>query len=147
MMAGIRGKDTQPELAIRSGLHRMGFRFRTHRKDLPGKPDLVFPKYRAVIFVQGCFWHGHDCHMFKWPKTREDFWRQKIGENRQRDQLSVAKLLEGRWRVGQVWECALKGRAKLDRVDVLQSCAAWLTSSADRLEIGSCEARPPLRVF
>ena len=81
MMAGIRGKNTKPELAIRSALHRLGIRFRLHDKGLPGKPDLVFPKYRAVVLVHGCFWHGHDCHLFRWPKTRSEFWRHKIGAN------------------------------------------------------------------
>ena len=80
-MAGIKGKNTKPELVIRSALHRRGFRFRLHRKDLPGKPDLVFTRRNAVIFVHGCFWHGHDCHLFRWPKNREDFWREKIGKN------------------------------------------------------------------
>ena len=73
MMSGIKGKNTKPELVIRSGLHRLGYRFRIHRKDLPGKPDLVFAKYRAVIFVHGCFWHYHACHLFKMPST--SFWR------------------------------------------------------------------------
>ncbi len=78
MMSGIRGKNTKPELVIRSALHRAGYRFRLHTRSLPGKPDLVLPKYRAAIFVNGCFWHGHDCHLFKWPGTRKDFWRAKI---------------------------------------------------------------------
>jgi DNA mismatch endonuclease, patch repair protein len=85
MMAGIRGKNTRPEMLVRRALHAHGYRFRLHRKDLPGKPDIVLPKYRAVIFVHGCFWHGHDCHLFKWPKTREDFWIQKIKNNQERD--------------------------------------------------------------
>ena len=81
MMSGIRGKNTRPELLIRKGLHARGFRFRLHDKRLPGKPDLVLPKYSAVIFVHGCFWHGHDCHLFKWPQSRREFWRKKITRN------------------------------------------------------------------
>lgn len=77
MMAGIKGKDTKPEMLIRSELHRRGFRFRKNVKDLPGKPDIVLPKYRAVIMVNGCFWHGHGCRLFKWPSTRPEFWREK----------------------------------------------------------------------
>lgn len=92
MMAGIKAKDTKPELIIRRGLHAMGFRFRLHAKGLPGKPDLVLRKYRAVIFVNGCFWHGHECVLFKWPKSRADFWREKINRNRHNDRVNSAKL-------------------------------------------------------
>ena len=91
-MAGIRGKDTKPELAIRSALHRAGFRFRLHRKDLPGRPDLVCSRQQAVLFIHGCFWHGHDCNLFRWPSTRQDFWRKKIEGNRARDYKQHAAL-------------------------------------------------------
>lgn len=125
MMAGIRGKDTRPEMLIRRGLHAMGYRFRVHRRDLPGNPDIVLPKYRAVIFVHGCFWHGHECHLFKWPKTREEFWREKIGSNVKRDQRSEQCLTNLGWRVHAIWECELKGkRADLPRV--LNDCAAFI---------------------
>lgn len=110
MMSGIRGKDTKPEITVRQGLHARGYRFRLHRKDLPGKPDIVLPKYRAAIFVNGCFWHGHDCHLFKWPKTREDFWREKICRNVQRDARKTQELHERGWRIAEVWECSLKGQ-------------------------------------
>src|SRR5690606_16975078 len=89
MMSGIRGKNTRPELILRSALHRKGFRFRLHRKDLPGRPDMIFPQYRAVLFVHGCFWHGHNCHLFKWPSTREEFWREKIAGNIKRDKRQI----------------------------------------------------------
>lgn len=85
MMAGIRGKDTKPELVVRRGLHALGFRFRLHDRALSGKPDMVLPRWRAVIFIHGCFWHAHDCPLFRWPGTRQDFWRQKIGRNQERD--------------------------------------------------------------
>ena len=141
-MAGIRGRDTKPELAIRSALHRQGFRFRLYRKDLPGKPDMVFAKHHAVIFVHGCFWHGHDCHLFKWPQTREAFWREKIGANAERDRRQKAALLHRGWRVAIIWECAMKGRARLPFDAIVDSCAVWLESESTTMEIGGHEARP-----
>src|SRR4051812_22955527 len=90
MMAGIRGKNTKPEILIRGVLHKAGFRFRLHAKHLPGKPDLVLAKYHAAILVNGCFWHGHDCHLFRWPSTKKEFWRAKILKNRANDE----KILE-----------------------------------------------------
>ncbi|MEX3931023.1 very short patch repair endonuclease [Paraburkholderia phymatum] len=125
MMSGIRGRNTKPEVLIRSLLHRRGFRFRLDARDLPGRPDIVLPRYRAVIFVHGCFWHGHDCHLFKWPSTRPDFWREKIGRNRANDAKAQAALLDGGWRVATVWECALRG-ANRDIDGVLQRLIDWL---------------------
>jgi DNA mismatch endonuclease (patch repair protein) len=121
MMSGIRGKDTKPEMIIRRGLHARGFRFRLHDRTLPGKPDLVFPKYRAVIFVHGCFWHGHECHLFKWPKTRVEFWREKIEGNRARDVRVALELRGSGWDVIEVWECQLKDKRphELERVLVV----------------------------
>ncbi|HAD18577.1 MAG TPA: very short patch repair endonuclease [Erythrobacter sp.] len=135
MMAGIRGKNTKPELLLRSALHRKGFRFRLHVKDLPGKPDLAFPKYRAAIFANGCFWHGHDCHLFRLPATRRDFWRQKIEANRERDIRNRAALRQNEWRVADVWECALRGRDRLSFDDVIDECASWLESDTPTLEL------------
>jgi DNA mismatch endonuclease (patch repair protein) len=134
MMAGIRGKNTKPEILIRKALHAEGFRFRIHAA-LPGKPDMVFPKWNAVLFVHGCFWHGHDCHLFKWPKSRPEFWRSKIAGNIARDEASIAELLADGWRVGIVWECALKGRTRLDSSRTIQSCSKWLTSNRKRFEL------------
>ncbi|WP_439636117.1 very short patch repair endonuclease [Oceanicaulis sp.] len=139
MMSGIRGKDTKPELIVRQGLHARGYRFRLHRKDLPGKPDIVLPKYRAVIFVNGCFWHGHDCHLFKWPKTREEFWREKIDLNRKRDATSISDLLSRNWRVLVVWECALKGRLKQEPDAFWNLTSQWLDNGTPFLEIRSPE--------
>lgn len=139
MMAGIRGKDTQPEMAVRRGLHALGFRFRLHDSKLPGKPDLVLPKYRSVIFVNGCFWHGHDCHLFKMPKSATEFWRQKIARNAERDREASSKLHTGGWKVGVVWECALKGRMRLDWALVLQDIEDWLTLSNADLDIRGCK--------
>lgn len=135
MMAGIKSANTKPEMIVRSGLHRAGFRFRLHDRQLPGKPDMVFPKYLSVLFVNGCFWHGHDCHLFKWPATRTDFWRTKINRNRERDTASVVGLHDLGWRVGIVWECALKGRARLPLEDVVSTCANWLRSGMPELEV------------
>ncbi|MGV8898708.1 MAG: very short patch repair endonuclease [Burkholderiaceae bacterium] len=111
-MRAIRSKNTAPELLIRQLLFSLGFRFRLHVKNLPGTPDIVLPKYRTVIFVHGCFWHGHDCHLFTLPQTRRDFWQAKIDANRQRDLGSQDMLIRAGWRVLSVWECALKGRLK-----------------------------------
>lgn len=135
MMAGIRGRDTGPELVLRQGLHRMGFRFRLHAKDLPGKPDIVFPKYRAVILAHGCFWHGHNCPLFRWPSSREDFWHSKITGNRARDAAVKEKLLEAGWRVLTVWECAIKGPGRLAVETIVDRCARWLVSSRHLAEI------------
>lgn len=135
MMAGIRGTNTRPELLLRKGLHAHGFRFRLHDRFLPGKPDIVLPRYHAVIFAHGCFWHGHDCHLFKWPATRPEFWRTKIGRNREVDQRTDAALAEAGWRQAIVWECALKGRTRLPLEEVITACADWLRSDRQRIEI------------
>jgi DNA mismatch endonuclease, patch repair protein len=135
MMAGIRGRDTKPELTLRRGLHVAGFRYRLHDRALPGHPDMVFPRHRAVLFAHGCFWHGHDCHLFRWPSTRQEWWREKITRNRAVDARSEAALAEAGWRLGVVWECALKGRARLPLIEVLEACIAWLRSDVPRLEI------------
>lgn len=136
MMSGIRGKNTKPELLIRKALHARGFRYRLHC-DLPGKPDICLPKHRAVIFVHGCFWHGHDCHLFKWPSTRPEFWRDKIERNRAVDAAAEAALGEGGWRVAVVWECALKGRARRPLDQVADKLDLWIRSGAPDLVIGS----------
>jgi DNA mismatch endonuclease (patch repair protein) len=141
MMAGIKAKDTKPELMIRSALHRVGFRFRLHHGKLPGKPDLVLPRYHAAIFVHGCFWHGHDCHLFRWPATRETFWREKIGRNLMRDGQQVATLTDAGWRVAVIRECSLKGRTKLPFPEVVESLSLWLKSEQKLLEIQGNEAR------
>lgn len=108
-MSRIRSKNTKPELAIRKLLHSRGFRFRLHRKDLPGKPDIVLSKYNAVIFVHGCFWHGHtDCKYFVVPKTRTEWWLSKINRNKKLDATNTAKLQEMGWKVIQIYECELK---------------------------------------
>lgn len=136
MMSGIRGKNTKPELMVRKALHARGFRYRLHC-DLPGKPDICLPKHRAVIFVHGCFWHGHDCHLFKWPKTRPDFWEAKIKRNRTVDASARAQLLAEGWRVMQIWECALKGRAAPPLAEVMLKVVSWLRSTDPEEDIAS----------
>jgi len=116
-MSRIRSKDTKPEMIVRSLLHRMGFRFRLHRKDLPGKPDIVLPKYKIVIFVHGCFWHGHKaCKRGNTPKTNRKYWFPKINKNKERDKKHRRKLKKQGWNTVVIWECQCNNRKVLDRI-------------------------------
>lgn len=118
VMARVRGKDTKPEMIVRRTAHRLGHRFRLHRKDLPGSPDLVFPRRRAVVFVHGCFWHGHACRRgSRTPKSNAAYWSEKIARNRARDAASEAALVEMGWRVLVIWECEIRDPALPDRLD------------------------------
>lgn len=126
MMSGIRGKDTKPEILIRKALHGRGFRFRLHARDLPGKPDIVLPKHQAVILIHGCFWHGHECRLFKWPTTRQEFWASKIRSNTERDARSEEQLRAANWRVLKIWECALKGPGRQPIERITDQISAWL---------------------
>jgi len=126
MMSGIKGKNTKPELVIRKELHARGYRFRLHRRDLPGLPDIVLPKHKAAILINGCFWHGHQCRLSKWPKTRPDFWRTKIEGNIRRDRQKLSELQKLGWRVCVLWECEIKGVGE-DRLNrVIESTGEWL---------------------
>lgn len=118
-MLRVKGKNTKPEMLLRRGLHARGLRYRLHSAAVPGKPDLVFPMHRAALFTHGCFWHGHNCPLFKWPATRPQFWRNKIEGNRERDAKTIAELKQAGWRVLVVWECALRGRGRLELSEVL----------------------------
>lgn len=129
-MSAIRGRNTRPELLIRKALHGAGLRYRLHVKDLPGKPDLVFPRYRAIVFVHGCFWHRHDCHLFRWPATRREFWQEKLERNVRNDERAVRALLESGWRVATVWECALKGPTRPDFASAMQRLIGWIQGNA-----------------
>ncbi len=135
MMRGIKGKDTKPELRLRRALHAGGFRYRVHVRDLPGKPDIVLSRYRAVIFVNGCFWHGHDCPLFRLPATRTAFWRDKIDGNRARDARAARELLAAAWRVLTVWECAFRGKGAVGFEDTVSRTIAWLRGSERETEI------------
>ncbi len=126
MMAGITGKDTRPEMLVRRALHAAGYRYRLHDRELPGRPDLVFVSRRAVIFVNGCFWHGHRCRLFKWPSTRKAWWREKINTTRRRDRRAIRKLTRDGWRVLTIWECALKGRERRPLHHVVLQTSRWL---------------------
>ena len=134
-MSQIKGKNTKPELIVRSHLHKMGFRFRLHRRDLLGKPDIVLPKHRTVIFVHGCFWHGHGCHLFKWPKTHAEFWRTKIQKNQDNDEKALETLADSGWRVIVVWECAIRGKERRVPEEVTSKIATWIRSRKLFLEI------------
>jgi DNA mismatch endonuclease (patch repair protein) len=135
MMSGIRSKDTKPEMIIRKGLHARGFRYRLHVRGLPGKPDLVFRKHNAVIFVHGCFWHGHSCHLFKQPKSRTHFWAPKIEANRRRDAVAYKRLRGDGWRVAEVWECATKGKTRLAGEALVDRLSHWLGSEHKFLSV------------
>lgn len=141
-MAAVRSADTQPELKIRKGLFALGHRFRLGSKYkrkgkyLPGKPDIVFPGRRAVIFVNGCFWHGHGCHLFKWPKTEAAFWRNKIVGNMARDLRVREQLRSDRWRIAEVWECTLKGPERRTEGEVQGQLDRFIRSNAARVVIG-----------
>jgi DNA mismatch endonuclease (patch repair protein) len=128
MMSGIRGRDTRPEKLIRSELHRRGFRFRLHSKRIPGRPDLVLPKYRAVVFVHGCFWHGHDCPLFRLPGTRRAFWEEKINRNRARDGEVKRAVLAAGWRHLTVWECAIRGGGESAVARTVDEAGRWIRS-------------------
>lgn len=126
-MAAIKGKDTKPEMIVRKYLFSRGMRFRVQVRKLPGNPDIVLPKYKTVIFVNGCFWHGHeDCKYFRLPKSNVEFWKEKIGRNIERDRESMQALLDLGWKIIRVWECELRNKA--NREDTLNKIYKSITS-------------------
>ena len=129
VMSRVGSKDTKPELLIRKGLHSLGFRYRLHVKDLPGKPDLVFPRYKSVLQINGCFWHGHSCHLCRLPKSNKEYWTGKIARNIERDISNRQSLYDEGWRVLTVWECALRGRERIELNQVLALASTWLLST------------------
>ena len=138
MMSGIRGKDTKPELALRRALHARGFRFRLHSGKVHGRPDLVLPKHRAVVFVHGCFWHRHEgCRYTTTPATRPEFWQAKFDANVARGSAVRTKLLEDGWRVATVWECALRKPAQV--ITTTDLLVAWLPVGPVTIEIGESD--------
>jgi len=122
MMSAVRSRNTKLELAFRRRLFAMGFRFRLHRKGLPGTPDMIFPKYSAIIFVHGCFWHHHGCHLSELPRTRRAWWREKLQGNRLRDRKSSDQLKRMGWRIMTIWECSFR-RPGMDREQKLDTLA------------------------
>lgn len=137
MMSGIRGKDTKPELMLRKALHARGFRYSLHSSKLPGKPDIVLPKYKAVVFVHGCFWHRHEgCRYTTSPSTRTDFWNAKFEANVERDETVQRALQTSHWRVAVVWECAI--RKPIMRALVVDTLCGWLRDGdgSDSISIG-----------
>ena len=129
VMSLIRSTNTKPERVVRSLLHRMGYRFRLHRKDLPGRPDVVLSKYHTVVFVHGCFWHAHDCHLFRIPSSNQEYWQKKLIGNRDRDQIQQEQLKQAGWRVLIVFECELRGQSALAVENLLNNLAVQIRLS------------------
>lgn len=141
MMAGIKGRDTKPEVLIRKALFATGFRFRLHRKDLPGSPDIVLPGRRVAVFVHGCFWHAHPgCRYAKTPATRREFWEAKLAANAERDRRARDALLSSGWRVLVVWECATRSTAVRNALPELLKC--WMDGSGTIGELDSSSTLP-----
>jgi len=136
MMAAIRSADTKPEMRLRRELHARGFRFRLHDRSLPGRPDIVLPRWRAVIEVRGCFWHRHEgCRLTTNPATRPEFWRDKFRRNTERDSRNESMLRQAGWRVAVVWECSLRSR---DIHPIVERVDEWIRSDSRRLELPDC---------
>lgn len=108
LMSRIRSKNTKPEVAVRSILHALGYRFRLHKKDLPGRPDIVLPRHKKIVLVQGCFWHGHNCKLASRPKSNSDYWFEKISRNKERDERNSAALRSAGWQILELWECEIR---------------------------------------
>jgi DNA mismatch endonuclease (patch repair protein) len=135
-MASIRGRDTKPEMLVRRHLHRLGFRYRLSPREIPGRPDLVLPRFRVAVFVHGCFWHGHaGCRFATVPATRTEFWTAKISANKRRDAAAEENLRALGWRLAVVWECALRS----NRVDALKRVADFVGENGERVEISGLQ--------
>ena len=135
MMAGIRGRDTKIEIAVRKALHARGLRYRTDVRGLPGRPDIVLPRWKAAILVHGCFWHAHDCGLCRIPATRPDFWREKLEGNAARDRRNEGALCAAGWRVAIVWECALRGKGERALIDVADRLTEWVRGDEAMIEM------------
>ena len=134
-MSGIKNKNTKPETMVRKELFKNGFRYRLHNGKLPGKPDLVLKKYMAVVFVQGCFWHGHKCRYFVWPKSNKEFWRAKINGNKKNDKKVIKRLKSMDYRICLFWECVTRDHVLFPVA--MDKLKAWLTGDDYFLEISS----------
>lgn len=135
LMSRIRSKNTKPEVWVRKTLHGQGFRYRIHDSSLPGKPDMKLKKHNAIIQIHGCFWHGHHCHLYRPPKSRTSYWEPKITRNRERDLKNNKLLLNKGWRLLIIWECALKGKTKLNDEILIQKIERWIASEQRFMEI------------
>ena len=135
MMSSVRAKNTRPELEIRHRLFAMGFRYRLYRKDLPGTPDMIFSRYRTVVFIHGCFWHRHGCHLSSIPETRRLWWKTKLEGNARRDSSAVSELQNCGWRVLTIWECGFRkpGVNRTGALDAISARVAKFLSSKQRL--------------
>ncbi len=138
MMSGIRAKNTKAEVEIRKRIFAAGFRYRLHDKKLPGKPDIIFPRYKAIIFIHGCFWHAHDCALFKVPSTRPEFWQKKLKRNREKDEENSSHLKHLGWRILTIWECSFRGAGKKreqELTKIVGKAVKWLNSKSRYREI------------
>jgi len=133
MMSGIKNKNTKPEIIIRKELFGKGFRYRLHNGKMPGRPDMVFRKYNAVIFIHGCFWHGHDCRYFVWPKSNKEFWKEKINGNKKNDRKVIRELHIMGYRICIVWECVTRDRVLFPKV--MRKLVSWLLGQGAYLEL------------
>ncbi len=139
-MKSIKCKNTKPEMSVRRELHSRGYRYKTNDYGLPGRPDIVLSKYNAVIFVNGCYWHAHDCDLFKIPKSNRDFWLKKFSENVKRDAENIFKLKELGWRIGIVWECALRMNSRnYNSNNIIGHVEKWIKGSEREIEISKTE--------
>ena len=135
MMSAIKGRNTKPELLVRKRLFARGLRYSLHVSSFPGKPDLVFRRYNAVVFVHGCFWHAHECDLFKWPRTRPEWWKDKLMANRRRDIQVKGLIRDIGWRQLTIWECAIRGVGRRDLSEVMAMASIWISDSCVDEEI------------
>jgi len=134
LMASVRQRDTKPEMIVRRGLHARGLRYRLNERNLPGSPNLVFPRFGTVVFVHGCFWHAHGCRLSKLPGSRQDYWGPKLEANAARDSRAIAALLDTGWRVLVIWECGLKGPGRLGEAALADRAEQFIRNGKRRLQ-------------
>jgi DNA mismatch endonuclease (patch repair protein) len=133
-MSRIRARDSKAELIVRRLLFAAGYRYRLHGRKLPGRPDIILPKWGVIVFVHGCFWHSHGCLRGQRPRTHAEFWQRKLDRNQERDAAVVNRLIESGWRVLVIWECRVRGKAKLDPEILFSRCKKFI--EADQFVIG-----------